>query len=103
MLQKEGRNLFEILHGLYARILSEFRCGYCLKSIQIFLWKRFFIAVMAIRVFWKIFSLFLALGIIFFIFAASFCKVQAADILTKTLNWRLFAAIGILQILITKR
>ena len=34
-----------------------------------------------------------------FIFASPFGKIQAADILTKTLNRRLSAAIGISQIL----
>ena len=99
MLQKVGRNLFKIfawfackkLVGILTLLLPQIHPDVSLK--------RFFVAVMAIRVFWKIFPLFLALGIIFFIFAASFCKVHATDILTKTLNWRLSAAIGISQIL----
>lgn len=39
------------------------------------------------------------IAINFIIFAPSFGKIQAADILTKTLNRRLSAAIGISQIL----
>ena len=98
-MQKTGWNLFKIFAWFVYENLAKILTLLLPQIHPDVSLKRFFVAVMAIRVFWKIFSLFLALGIIFFIFAASFCKVQAADILTKTLNWRLFAAIGISQIL----